>query len=142
MATFVHNEPTSLGTLQELQLPQGLYAQLEQGIPPAFDVRHDPRQGLIAGHHNHSKRHWRGMSEPGRARPDVVETDNPQQTYRDYRLTHSRRSDGRQGQRPSTWILPGRADTAPSSPSTDHTGRLGWTAARDCHPRCKIRTAS
>jgi E3 ubiquitin-protein ligase HUWE1 len=38
MATFVHNEPTSLGILQDLHLPQVLYHQLEQEIPPSFDV--------------------------------------------------------------------------------------------------------
>ncbi|WWD19760.1 hypothetical protein CI109_104224 [Kwoniella shandongensis] len=38
MATFVHNEPTSLAILQEMQLPQTLYAQLEQGVPPSYEV--------------------------------------------------------------------------------------------------------
>ncbi|OCF61440.1 hypothetical protein L486_01088 [Kwoniella mangroviensis CBS 10435] len=38
MATFVHNEPTSLSILQELQLPQTLYAELEKGIPPSPEV--------------------------------------------------------------------------------------------------------
>ncbi|WRT70096.1 uncharacterized protein IL334_007090 [Kwoniella shivajii] len=40
MATFVHNEPTSLSILQELQLPQTLYAQLENEVPPS------PESGL------------------------------------------------------------------------------------------------
>nr|XP_019010464.1 uncharacterized protein I206_04933 [Kwoniella pini CBS 10737]OCF49245.1 hypothetical protein I206_04933 [Kwoniella pini CBS 10737] len=38
MSTFVHNEPTSLSILQELQLPQALFAQLEKGIPPSSEV--------------------------------------------------------------------------------------------------------
>lgn len=39
MATFIHNEPTSLSVLQDLQLPQVLFSRLEQEIPPSFDVR-------------------------------------------------------------------------------------------------------
>lgn len=39
MATFVHNEPTSLAILQEMQLPQTLYAQLEKEVPSSSDVR-------------------------------------------------------------------------------------------------------
>ncbi|ORY33382.1 hypothetical protein BCR39DRAFT_491673 [Naematelia encephala] len=38
MATFVHNEPTSLAILQELQLPQSLYAELEKGVPSSHEV--------------------------------------------------------------------------------------------------------
>ncbi|WWC64740.1 uncharacterized protein I303_107351 [Kwoniella dejecticola CBS 10117] len=38
MATFVHNEPTSLSILQELHLPQTLYGQLESGIPASPEV--------------------------------------------------------------------------------------------------------
>ncbi|WVR09546.1 hypothetical protein IAU60_006615 [Kwoniella sp. DSM 27419] len=38
MATFVHNEPTSLSILQELDLPQTLYTQLELGIPASPEV--------------------------------------------------------------------------------------------------------
>ncbi|KAK8853332.1 hypothetical protein IAR55_004036 [Kwoniella newhampshirensis] len=38
MATFVHNEPTSLAILQEMQLPQVFYAQLESGVPPSYEV--------------------------------------------------------------------------------------------------------
>lgn len=39
MATFVHNEPTSLAILQELQLPQTLYENLEKKYPTSIDVR-------------------------------------------------------------------------------------------------------
>jgi E3 ubiquitin-protein ligase HUWE1 len=39
LSSFVHNEPTSLAVLQELQIPQVLYMTLEQGIPPSFEVR-------------------------------------------------------------------------------------------------------
>ncbi|CAK9787037.1 hypothetical protein CC85DRAFT_263373 [Cutaneotrichosporon oleaginosum] len=38
MATIVHNEPTSLGILQEAQLPQTLYEVLEMKMPDAFEV--------------------------------------------------------------------------------------------------------
>jgi E3 ubiquitin-protein ligase HUWE1 len=38
MATFVHNEPTSLGVLQELQLPHALYEELEREIPSTYEV--------------------------------------------------------------------------------------------------------
>jgi E3 ubiquitin-protein ligase HUWE1 len=38
MATFVHNEPTSLSILQELQLPQTLYTKLEDAMPRSYDV--------------------------------------------------------------------------------------------------------
>ncbi|GMK58897.1 hypothetical protein CspeluHIS016_0603390 [Cutaneotrichosporon spelunceum] len=38
MATIVHNEPTSLGILQEAQLPQTLYEVLEEKMPDAFEV--------------------------------------------------------------------------------------------------------
>ncbi|OCF44407.1 hypothetical protein I317_01667 [Kwoniella heveanensis CBS 569] len=38
MATFVHNEPTSLSILQELRLPQTLFTELEKGLPPSYEV--------------------------------------------------------------------------------------------------------
>lgn len=38
MASFVHNEPTSLSVLQELGLPQALYTQLEQEYSTSHDV--------------------------------------------------------------------------------------------------------
>jgi len=38
MASFVHNEPTSLTVLQELGLPQALYTQLEKENPSTHDV--------------------------------------------------------------------------------------------------------
>jgi E3 ubiquitin-protein ligase HUWE1 len=38
MATFVHNEPTSLSILQEMQLPQTLFAKLEESTPRSFEV--------------------------------------------------------------------------------------------------------
>ncbi|WVF67236.1 hypothetical protein IAT40_001984 [Kwoniella sp. CBS 6097] len=38
MATFVHNEPTSLAILQEMQLPQTLFNELEKGLPPSYEV--------------------------------------------------------------------------------------------------------
>ena len=38
MASFVHNEPTSLTVLQELGLPQALYTQLEKENASTHDV--------------------------------------------------------------------------------------------------------
>lgn len=38
MATFVHNEPTSLSILQELELPQMLYDRIEPGLMPSLEV--------------------------------------------------------------------------------------------------------
>lgn len=38
MSTIVHNEPTSLGILQEAHLPQTLYEVLEKNMPYAFEV--------------------------------------------------------------------------------------------------------
>lgn len=41
MATFVHNEPTSLAIIQEAGLPETFYRAIEVGIEPAIEVRHD-----------------------------------------------------------------------------------------------------
>ncbi|KXN90585.1 E3 ubiquitin-protein ligase ptr1, partial [Leucoagaricus sp. SymC.cos] len=38
MATFVHNEPTSLGIIQEAGLPEAFYKAIEAGIEPAIEV--------------------------------------------------------------------------------------------------------
>lgn len=38
-ATFVHNEPTSLAVIQDLELPQALYDAVEANEHPSFDVR-------------------------------------------------------------------------------------------------------
>ncbi len=38
MATFVHNEPTCLGVLQENGLPESLYRVVESGLEPAIEV--------------------------------------------------------------------------------------------------------
>ncbi|KAK4704493.1 hypothetical protein P7C70_g1715, partial [Phenoliferia sp. Uapishka_3] len=37
-ATFVHNEPTCLATIQEAQIPETLYDAIEDSIPPSIDV--------------------------------------------------------------------------------------------------------
>lgn len=39
MATFVHNEPTSLTIIQENNLPEIFYNAIETGIEPAIEVR-------------------------------------------------------------------------------------------------------
>ncbi|KAL5523755.1 hypothetical protein ACEPAG_7928 [Sanghuangporus baumii] len=38
VATFVHNEPTSLTAIQEAKLPETIYRALEAGIEPSFEV--------------------------------------------------------------------------------------------------------
>jgi len=38
MATIVHNEPTSLAILQEMQLPQTFYDVLDKDMPESFEV--------------------------------------------------------------------------------------------------------
>ncbi|KAF9012343.1 hypothetical protein BDQ17DRAFT_1232733 [Cyathus striatus] len=38
MATFVHNEPTSLAIIQEVGLPESFYKAIESGIEPAIEV--------------------------------------------------------------------------------------------------------
>ncbi|KAF5386145.1 hypothetical protein D9615_002574 [Tricholomella constricta] len=38
MATFVHNEPTSLAIIQEAALPEAFYKALEAGLEPAIEV--------------------------------------------------------------------------------------------------------
>jgi E3 ubiquitin-protein ligase HUWE1 len=38
MATFVHNEPTSLSIIQEAGLPESFYKAIETGIEPSIEV--------------------------------------------------------------------------------------------------------
>jgi Domain of Unknown Function (DUF913) len=38
MATFIHNEPTSLGVIQEAGLPEAFYKAIESGLEPAIEV--------------------------------------------------------------------------------------------------------
>jgi E3 ubiquitin-protein ligase HUWE1 len=38
MATFVHNEPTSLTVIQEAGLPETFYKSMELGLEPAIEV--------------------------------------------------------------------------------------------------------
>jgi E3 ubiquitin-protein ligase HUWE1 len=38
MATFVHNEPTSLATIQEIGLPETFFSAIEAGVDPAIEV--------------------------------------------------------------------------------------------------------
>jgi len=38
MATFVHNEPTSLTIIQEIGLPEVFYKVVESGVEPSFEV--------------------------------------------------------------------------------------------------------
>lgn len=38
MATFIHNEPTSLPTIQEVGLPQVFYKVIEAGLEPVIEV--------------------------------------------------------------------------------------------------------
>ena len=38
MATFVHNEPTCLGVIQEAGLPEVLFNVIEAGLEPVIEV--------------------------------------------------------------------------------------------------------
>lgn len=38
MATFVHNEPTSLAVIQEVHLPETFYRTVEAGLEPVIEV--------------------------------------------------------------------------------------------------------
>ena len=38
MATFVHNEPTSLPNIQEAGLPEAFYKAIEAGLEPVIEV--------------------------------------------------------------------------------------------------------
>jgi E3 ubiquitin-protein ligase HUWE1 len=38
MATFVHNEPTSLPIIQEAGLPEAFYKAIEAGLEPVIEV--------------------------------------------------------------------------------------------------------
>jgi len=38
MATFVHNEPSALGAIQEAGLPEAFYRLVEIGLEPAIEV--------------------------------------------------------------------------------------------------------
>lgn len=38
IATFVHNEPTSLATIQEAKVPETIYNALEAGLEPSIEV--------------------------------------------------------------------------------------------------------
>lgn len=38
MATFIHNEPTSLSIIQEAGLPEVFYKAIEAGLEPAIEV--------------------------------------------------------------------------------------------------------
>lgn len=39
MATFIHNEPTSLPIIQEVGLPEMFYKAIETGLEPVIEVR-------------------------------------------------------------------------------------------------------
>jgi E3 ubiquitin-protein ligase HUWE1 len=39
MATFVHNEPTSLPIIQEAGLPEAFYKAIEAGLEPVIEVK-------------------------------------------------------------------------------------------------------
>lgn len=39
MATFVHNEPTSLVIIQEAGLPEAFFNSIEMGLEPSIEVR-------------------------------------------------------------------------------------------------------
>lgn len=38
MSTFIHNEPTCLGVIQEAGLPEAFYRVVESGLEPIIEV--------------------------------------------------------------------------------------------------------
>ena len=66
MATFVHNEPTSLVIIQEAGLPEVFYSAIEVGLEPAIEACASSKILYIsyshAGYPSHSKRYRRFVS--------------------------------------------------------------------------------
>jgi E3 ubiquitin-protein ligase HUWE1 len=67
LATFVHNEPTSLTVIQEAGVPEAFYRAVEAGLEPVIEVcercisfsgKHD----ACPGNPSHSQCDWRLMS--------------------------------------------------------------------------------
>lgn len=61
MATFIHNEPTSLPTIQEVGLPQVFYKVIEAGLEPVIEVSSlfppmRTRSHLLLGHPSNPQR--------------------------------------------------------------------------------------
>jgi hypothetical protein len=67
LATFVHNEPTSLTVIQEAGVPEAFYRAVEAGLEPVIEVceRLIPLFGELdacPGHPSYSQRNRRLMS--------------------------------------------------------------------------------
>jgi E3 ubiquitin-protein ligase HUWE1 len=72
MLTFVHNEPTSLGILQEGKVPDTFYDAVQEGdIEPSLDVSYSSMNQAcctllslcISGPVSYTDRHWSIVSE-------------------------------------------------------------------------------
>jgi E3 ubiquitin-protein ligase HUWE1 len=67
LATFVHNEPTSLTVIQEAGVPEAFYRAVEAGLEPVIEVCERPvslfgKHDACPGNPSHSQCHWRTMS--------------------------------------------------------------------------------
>ena len=67
LATFVHNEPTSLTVIQEAGVPETFYRAVEAGLEPVIEVcaRHISQSGKVntyTGNPSHPQCNWRLMS--------------------------------------------------------------------------------
>ena len=74
LATFVHNEPTSLTVIQEAGVPEAFYRAVEAGLEPVIEVyerRISPscRVDVYPGNPSHPQRNWRLMSQSSWPRP-------------------------------------------------------------------------
>ena len=78
VATFVHNEPTSLTAIQEAKLPETIFKALESGIEPSFEVSEELMvcvgrevcvHSHLIGYSSYPQRPRSAMLEPGRTRP-------------------------------------------------------------------------
>lgn len=85
MATFVHNEPSSLAVVQEAGLPEVFYEAIEAGLEPAIEVMLHSilslQEGseLALGHSSVRQRHWSSLFEPDWAGPAQKSTQHHSQ---------------------------------------------------------------
>lgn len=121
MATFVHNEPTCLGVLQENGLPESLYRVVESGLEPAIEVRSITHarccnsHSICTGHPSYSECNRRPLSQPSWSRPACSPSKHCTQPLYDIRLRTSPARPSRKGKRRSHWYCHRRTNSASSS---------------------------
>ena len=110
MATFIHNEPTSLVIIQEAGLPDVFYRAIEIGLEPAIEVEpcgdgistvteiHSP-----PGHTSHSECNRRTLSESSRPGTTHKAPEYYPWTLSHFHIGTSSKSSYGQGQCHSHW---------------------------------------